>query len=82
LDYLGTRTTSRHADLAEKYKTYDEAAFTKLGDYMDKYENNFNRHLKILLDSLDYYAATETVALSRLCALLSGEGEKGMDEQV
>lgn len=36
-----------------------------------KYEYNFNHHLKLLLNALDYYAATETVALSRLCAHLS-----------
>ena len=35
-----------------------------------KYEENFGHHLKLLLDGLDYYAATETVALGRLCAVL------------
>ena len=51
---------------------------------LGKYEGNFEHHLKLLLDALDYYAATETVALSRLCAVLgsamgsSGEGMGGM----
>lgn len=47
---------------------------------MDKYEYNFNHHLRLLLDALDYYAATETVALSRLCAQLSTAGERGGEE--
>jgi hypothetical protein len=42
---------------------------------MDKYEYNFNHHLRLLLDALDYYAATETVALGRLCAQLAAAGE-------
>lgn len=48
---------------------------------MGKYEQNFNHHLRILLDALDYYAATETVALGRLCAQLS-TAEKGGRERV
>lgn len=49
---------------------------------MGKYEHNFNHHLRILLDALDYYAATETVALGRLCAQLSTAGEKGGRERI
>ena len=45
---------------------------------LGKYEYNFNHHLKLLLDALDYYAATETVALSRLCAVL-GSATNGGD---
>ena len=48
---------------------------------LGKYEGNFEHHLKLLLDALDYYAATETVALSRLCAALGnamGNGGEGM----
>ena len=37
---------------------------------LGKYEQNFEHHLRLLLDALDYYAATETVALGRLCAVL------------
>ena len=51
--------------------TYDSTRLPKMDDLLGKYEYNFNRHLKIFLDALDYYAATETVALSRLCAQLS-----------
>ena len=49
---------------------------------LEKYEENFNRHIKILLDALDYYAATETVALSRLCAQLSMASEKGGEDKM
>ncbi|KAL9098405.1 MAG: hypothetical protein Q9163_005928 [Psora crenata] len=41
-----------------------------LYDMLGKYEQNFEHHLRLLLDALDYYAATETVALGRLCAVL------------
>lgn len=51
--------------------TYDAGRLAKIDDLLGRYEYNFNRHLKIFLDALDYYAATETVALSRLCAQLS-----------
>ena len=51
-----------------------------MDESLGKYEANFNRHLKIFLDVLDYYAATETVALSRLCAQLSTASE-GRDER-
>ena len=33
--------------------------------------DNFSRHLQILLDALNHYAATETVVLLGLCARLS-----------
>ena len=48
---------------------------------LGKYEHNFNHHLKLLLDALDYYAATETVALSRLCAVLGSATNGGGDER-
>lgn len=43
----------------------------KLRENLQKYEGHFSRHLKILLDTLNYYAATETVVLLGLCARLS-----------
>lgn len=51
--------------------TFDQARLDKLSDNLSKYEENFSRHLKILLDALNYYAATETVVLLGLCARLS-----------
>ncbi len=40
-------------------------------EILEKYEINFSRHLQILLDALNHYAATETVVLLGLCARLS-----------
>ena len=73
-------SSTRHP-IPENLKIYDPDAVKKLNDFLVKYEDNFNRHIKILLDALDYYAATDTVALSRLCAQLSQASEKGGEER-
>lgn len=52
-------------------KPWDPARLEKISDLLQKYEYNFSRHLQILLDSLNHYAATETVVLLGLCARLS-----------
>lgn len=48
-----------------------EARMGNLFDVIRKWEANFGRHLQILLDALNHYAATETVVLLSLCARLS-----------
>lgn len=48
-----------------------ETRMNELFDMIRKWENNFSRHLQILLDALNHYAATETVVLLSLCARLS-----------
>ncbi len=48
-----------------------DARIAELFDVMRKWETNFSRHLQILLDALNHYAATETVVLLSLCARLS-----------
>ncbi|PTB80319.1 hypothetical protein M440DRAFT_1388632 [Trichoderma longibrachiatum ATCC 18648] len=48
-----------------------EARVTHLSEFVRKWESNFGRHMKILSDSLNHYAATETVVLLSLCARLS-----------
>ncbi|EPS38788.1 hypothetical protein H072_7456 [Dactylellina haptotyla CBS 200.50] len=58
---------SEHGTLGSE----DMVKIDKLRDNLKKYEENFSRHLKILLDALNYYAATETVVLLGLCARLS-----------
>ena len=68
--------------MPENVKSFDPDAIKKINDALVKYEDNFNRHIKILLDALDYYAATDTVALSRLCAQLSMASEKGGEERL
>lgn len=47
------------------------ARLEKISETLQKYEFNFSKHLQILLDSLNHYAATETVVLLGLCARLS-----------
>lgn len=60
-------------------KGFDLRKLDKLNENLVKYEHNFNRHLKILLDALNYFAATETVVLLSLCSRLemaqAGGGE-------
>ena len=50
---------------------FDPSKLEKLEDLLQKFEDNFSRHLKILLDTLNYLAATETVVFLSLCARLS-----------
>ena len=57
---------------------YDPQRVDKMFDMLGKYEENFARHLKILLDTLNYLAATETVVFLSLCARLQSAGEGGM----
>lgn len=53
-------------------KEQSEAArLEKVSRDLARYEHNFSRHLQILLDALNHYAATETVVLLGLCARLS-----------
>jgi gamma-tubulin complex component 2 len=51
-------------------------------DDLKRFEDNFGRHLRIMLDTLNYLAATETVVFLSLCARLStaSEGGNGSDE--
>nr|OQO31254.1 hypothetical protein B0A51_01005 [Rachicladosporium sp. CCFEE 5018] len=55
----------------------DEAKLEKLFSILTQYEQHFSRHLKILLDALNYLAATETVGFLGLCARLSMAAEGG-----
>ena len=56
---------------------YDPVKLKKLEELLQKYEDNFTRHLKILLDTLNYLAATETVVFLSLCARLSTSSDEG-----
>jgi gamma-tubulin complex component 2 len=49
----------------------NDGRLEKMYDILKKYEFNFSKHLQILLDALNHYAATETVVLLGLCARLS-----------
>lgn len=50
----------------------------KMSMTLKKFEFNFGRHIHILLDELNHFAATETVVLLDLCARLS-DIHKGME---
>ncbi|KAF2118818.1 Spc98 family-domain-containing protein [Lophiotrema nucula] len=68
----------RHSKSTSQQYVYDPARVDKMFDILVKYEENFARHLKILLDTLNYLAATETVVFLSLCARLSSAGEGGI----
>ncbi|EON96577.1 putative spc97 spc98 family protein [Phaeoacremonium minimum UCRPA7] len=67
------RQSSSHNDsgISNKDGQDTDARINNLFEIMKKWEGNFSRHLQILLDALNHYAATETVVLLSLCARLS-----------
>ncbi|RMX86659.1 hypothetical protein D0869_02935 [Hortaea werneckii] len=71
-------TTSSSASSSSSSSAYDPAKLDKLFSILQQYEDHFTRHLKILLDALNYLAATETVVFLGLCARLSMANEGGM----
>ncbi|KAI9045838.1 gamma-tubulin-complex subunit SPC97 [Aspergillus affinis] len=50
---------------------YDPTRIAKLEESLKRYEDHFTRHLRILMDSLNYYAATESVVLLKLAHVLN-----------
>ena len=56
-------TTAQEVELTVRLNKMDET--------LKRYEEHFNRHLRMLIDRLNYYAATETVVLLGLCARLT-----------
>lgn len=68
-------TSLKNPQASPANPAYDPTRLAKIEDNLKKYEENFNRHLRILTDSLNYYAATETVVLLGLCARLSAASE-------
>ncbi|KAL5115824.1 gamma tubulin complex Spc97/GCP2 subunit Alp4 [Pleosporales sp. CAS-2024a] len=66
---------SRASTTSSSQFVYDPQRVDKMFDMLAKYEENFTRHLKILLDTLNYLAATETVVFLSLCARLTSAGE-------
>ncbi|CAK3878590.1 Spindle pole body component alp4 [Lecanosticta acicola] len=57
--------------------SWDPAKLDKISSILQQYEDHFSRHLKILLDALNFLAATETVVFLGLCARLSMAAEGG-----
>jgi gamma-tubulin complex component 2 len=66
-----TRNAESNNGNASADGAFDEARLEKMYEIIRKYEFNFSKHLQILLDALNHYAATETVVLLGLCARLS-----------
>lgn len=64
-------------DLSSSKGSHDPAKLDKMFSSLQSYEDHFARHLKILLDALNYLAATETVVFLGLCARLSMANEGG-----
>jgi len=56
----------------------DMSRMEKLDLVLGKYDENFSHHLKILVDALNYYAATESVALLGLVSNLDWNRDWGM----
>jgi len=56
----------------------DQTKLEKLDLLVNKYEDNFSHHLKVLVDALNYYAATESVALLGLVSNLDWNRDWGM----
>ncbi|KAF2664846.1 hypothetical protein BT63DRAFT_378381 [Microthyrium microscopicum] len=69
--------SDKQPNASTQQAAYDPAKLDKLDDALGMFEVNFSRHLKILLDTLNYLAATETVVFLSLCARLSNAGEGG-----
>ena len=70
-------TSTSHFNPSASSTSTDTAKLDKLFSILAQYEDHFSRHLKILLDALNYLAATETVVFLGLCARLSMANEGG-----
>jgi gamma-tubulin complex component 2 len=68
-----TQRSQRQGDAAHPppNATDRQARLERMYEIIKKQEYHFSRHLQILLDALNHYAATETVVLLGLCARLS-----------
>ncbi|KAJ4516228.1 gamma tubulin complex Spc97/GCP2 subunit Alp4 [Exophiala dermatitidis] len=58
----------------------DPARMKRIEESIRKYEEHFNRHLKILIDALNWFATTETVSLLSLCGRLTNAEVQRRDD--
>ncbi|KAL9057351.1 MAG: hypothetical protein Q9162_002425 [Coniocarpon cinnabarinum] len=72
-----TASKAVKASDSERVVEHDAKKLDTMVETLDKYEYHFSRHLKMLLDMLNYLAATETVVFLGLCARLSTAAEGG-----
>lgn len=68
--YINSLSRTLQAVEAKVLENEEDESISKLQALLDQYEQNFDHHLKMLMDGLNYYAATETVVLLSLCARL------------
>lgn len=66
-----TRAAAKGKSSSTVAAEHDPNRIVRMEDTLKRYEDHFNRHLKILIDSLNYYAATETSALLSLVSRLT-----------
>lgn len=69
--FQAVKSQKSHSDSGNSTLQDEEARFKNLNEIIKGWEKNFSRHLQILLDALNHYAATETVVLLSLCARLA-----------
>ncbi|KAI2624391.1 Spc98 family-domain-containing protein [Hypoxylon sp. NC1633] len=70
--FQAVRSQKSHGDSGSTSQLQEEEdRINYLMDLIKTWERNFSRHLQILLDALNHYAATETVVLLSLCARLA-----------
>lgn len=69
--FQATRTAANRVTPSQSSPEEVQNRVNNLSDIIRKWEGNFSKHLQILLDALNHYAATETVVLLSLCARLS-----------
>ncbi|KAI1461479.1 Spc98 family-domain-containing protein [Annulohypoxylon moriforme] len=69
--FQAVKSQKSHNDSSTSHLQDDEARLNSLNEIIRGWEKNFSRHLQILLDALNHYAATETVVLLSLCARLA-----------
>ena len=84
LHNTSTKDSGKTSKVTAAAAAYDPAKLDKFIDTLQRYDNHFSRYLKMLLDALNYLAATETVVFLGLCARLStaSEGEPGSVENL
>lgn len=70
--FQAIKSQKSHSDSGSNSHLQDEETrVNNLFEIIRNWEKNFSRHLQILLDALNHYAATETVVLLSLCARLA-----------
>jgi gamma-tubulin complex component 2 len=78
-DQSGKESSNARTTSTTSASDADPDRLVKMDVTLKRYEEYFSKHLKILIDSLNYFAATETVVLLGLCARLTAAEERDRD---